>query len=92
VSNYFTDYLIDFVRGLLRQHEPFASMSRDDIDNNVLADLNATFQCELESWITEMEHKIRDEIKMDLEIEAEIEREAKAKKKVVRAKPQAVAP
>jgi hypothetical protein len=92
-SDYLAVCLTDCVRRLLRQHEPFAGMSRDDIDNNILADLERELRRELEGWIAATEYEIRDEIEADLKYEAEYEAEMKAAaKKAKRTKSQAGAP
>jgi hypothetical protein len=73
-----TDHLVNLVRVLLRRYPPFAGMTRDDIDNNVLGDLARTIERDLEDWITATEYEIRDEIETDLKYEAEYEAEMKA--------------
>jgi hypothetical protein len=82
----FTDHLLAHVRALLRQHPPFARMTRDDIDNAVLADLENNIRRDLESWIVETAAEIRTEVEMDIELEAEMKAAAK---KTTRAKPRA---
>jgi hypothetical protein len=78
MSDYLADYLIDCVRVLLKQHEPFASMSRDDLDNGILADLEHAFQRELEDWIEGERRGIRYEIEAEVETGLEFKRELKA--------------
>jgi molybdopterin synthase catalytic subunit len=81
----FADHLLGHVRALLRQHPPFAGMTRDDIDNTVLADLERAIRRNLEDWIAETAAEIRSEVELDLEYEAEMKMAAE---KVKRIKPQ----
>jgi hypothetical protein len=57
-----TDHLIDRVRCLLKQHPPFAGMTRDDLDNEVLADLRRDIRHDLDSWIAEAEYEMQAEV------------------------------
>jgi hypothetical protein len=83
----FADHLLDHVRVLLRRYPPFRGMTRDDLDNAVLADLERDLRRDLESWIVATAAEIRSEVEMDLEFEAEME--AAAAKKAKRTKPRA---
>jgi hypothetical protein len=79
------DHLLAHVRDLLRQHPPFRGMTRDDIDNGVIAALESSIRRDLEHWIAATADEIRSEIEADLEFAAEMEAAAK---KAKRAKPQ----
>jgi hypothetical protein len=68
----FADHLLGHVRALLKRHPPFAGMTRDDLDNAVLADLENNIRHDLESWIVETTAEIQSEVEMDLEYEAEM--------------------
>jgi hypothetical protein len=83
----FADHLLGHVRILLKQHPSFAHMTRDDLDNVVLADLERDLRRDLEDWIAETAVEIRSEVEMDLEFKAEME--AAAAKKAKRTKPRA---
>jgi hypothetical protein len=82
----FADYLLGHVRALLKQHPPFAGMTRDDFDNVVLADLERDIRRDLDDWIAEEIAEVRAEIEADLEFEAALKARAK---KAKRAKPYA---
>jgi hypothetical protein len=77
----FADHLLGHVRALLKQHPPFAGMTRDDLDNVVLADLESNIRRDLESWIVEAAAEIRSEVEIDLEYEAEMKVAAKKAKR-----------
>jgi hypothetical protein len=77
----FAGYLIDHVRVLLRKYPPFCGMSRDDIDNVVLADLESKIRRDLADWIAETECEVRTEIEADREYEAMMAMAAKKAKR-----------
>jgi hypothetical protein len=48
----FASHLIGCVREMLRRYQPFADMTRDDLDNVVLADLEAELRRDLDEEVT----------------------------------------
>ena len=85
MSDDFADYVIDLVRDLLQRHPAFAGVTRDEFDNNILADLECTIRENIEDWDDEIE-RAYEEGRADAEYEAELS--TQAAKKVKRAKSQ----
>ena len=83
----FADHLLAHVRTLLKRHPAFTGVTRDEFDNNVLADLERTLRENIEDWDDQIERAYeqgRADAEADREYEAEMEKRAAKKAKRVK--------